>query len=225
MQMRRFHHRASDGYLEISKYEFRSLNDSVNNYTGRLLTPESYYLAEIIQQDNQLLTDPYVKRGIKIGRMVSIGKDVKIGSHCLIEDFSTISDNCIIGEYCKIHRNVFIDEGVKIGNKVKIQNNNSIYHGVSIADGVFIGTNVCFTNDVWPRSVKPDGKVVTGNDWELSETEIGYGASIGAGAVIRCGIKIGQWAMIGCGAVVTHDVPDYAVVYGPYAKVHRECEK
>lgn len=226
MQMRKFHNSAPDGYLEISKYEFRSLNDSVNNYIGRLLTPESHFLAEVIQQDKQqLLTGSGGRKDLKIGKMVQIGKNVKIGKNCLIEDFSTLSDNCSIGDKCKIHRNVFIDEGVKIGNYVKIQNNNSIYHGVTIAEGAFIGTNVSFTNDIWPRSITLNGEPVTTDDWELMETHVGYGASIGAGAVIRCGVTIGERAMIGCGAIVTHDVPAYSVVYGPGAEVHRKCNK
>lgn len=225
MQMRKFHNIAPDGYLEISKYEFRSMNDSVNNYIGRLLTPESYYLSEIIQQEkDSLLSGHRGDKTIRMGKYISIGKNVKIGKFTLIEDFSTISDNCKIGERCKIHRNVFIDEGVQIGNLVKIQNNNSIYHGVIIEDGVFIGTNVSFTNDIWPRSINKDGTPVTASDWELKETHICKGASIGAGAVIKGGITIGEWAMIGCGAVVTHDVPAHSVVYGPYAEVHRMCE-
>ena len=224
MQMRKFHNIAPDGYLEISKYEFRSINDSVNNYIGKLLTPESHYLSETLLQNKDLLSGYQGDKTIRIGKSVSIGKNVKIGKDTLIEDFSTISDNCTIGKRCKIHRNVFVDEGVKIGDLVKIQNNNSIYHGVVIEDGAFIGTNVSFTNDIWPRSINKDGTPVTAGDWELKETHVCKGASIGAGAVIKCGITIGEWAMIGCGAVVTHDVPAHAVVYGPYAEIHRMCE-
>ena len=96
---------------------------------------------------------------------------------------------------------------------------------MTIAEGAFIGTNVSFTNDIWPRSITLNGEPVTTDDWELMETHVGYGASIGAGAVIRCGVTIGERAMIGCGAIVTHDVPAYSVVYGPGAEVHRKCNK
>lgn len=226
MQMRKFHNTAPDGYLEISKYEFRSLNDSVNNYIGRLLTPEAHHLAEVIQLNRKhLLNGSSGRKDIKLGKMVSIGRNVKIGKDCIIEDFSTLSDNCSIGDKCKIHRNVFIDIGVRIGNLVKIQNNNSIYHGVTIDDGVFVGTNVSFTNDIWPRAMTPDGKQITDADWELRKTHICRGASIGSGAIIRCGITIGEWAMIGCGAIVIHDVPSYGVVYGNSAEIHRICDK
>lgn len=221
VQMRRHRLIAPDGYLEISKMEFVSLYDSVNNYTGRLLTPESYYLATVLQISKNKFFNKNIcdREDLTIGKYVEIGKNVKIGTGCLIENYSTISDECEIGNYCKIHRNVFIDNGVKIGNYVKIQNNNSIYHGVTLEDGVFVGTNVCFTNDRYPRSINKDDTPVTSKDWTLEYTHVGKGASIGAGAVIRCGITIGEWAMIGCGAVVTKDVPAGAVVAGNPAQI------
>ncbi len=170
------------------------------------------------------ITDYRNLRGLTLRQLadmadVNYANICKIGTGCLIENYSTISDECEIGNYCKIHRNVFIDNGVKIGNYVKIQNNNSIYHGVTLEDGVFVGTNVCFTNDRYPRSINKDGTPVTSKDWTLEYTHVGKGASIGAGAVIRCGITIGEWAMIGCGAVVTKDVPAGAVVAGNPARI------
>lgn len=220
MQMRRFQSVAPDGYLEISKIEFVNLHDSVNNYIGRLLTPEAYQLATILQtgKDEFFFQPQNGRSDLKIGNQVTIGHQVKIGKDCLIEDFSTLSDGCEIGDYCKIHRNVFIDEKVRIGNFVKIQHNNSIYQGVTLEEGVFVGTNVCFTNDRYPRSIKEDGTPVTSKDWQLEYTYVCRGASIGAGAVIRCGVKIGEWAIVGCGAVVTKDVPAYAIVVGNPAK-------
>ena len=227
VQMRKHRIIAPDGYLEISRMEFVSLYDSVNNYTGRLLTPEAYHLATALQTGRKLFfgQGEWQRDDLKIGKQVEIGKKVKIGSGCVIEDFSTLSDGCEIGVCCKIHRNVFIDEGVKIGNYVKIQNNNSIYHGVTLDDGAFVGTNVCFTNDRYPRSIRRDGKPVTSADWELEYTHVGKGASIGAGAVIRCGVTIGDWAMVGCGAVVTKDVPAGATVVGNPARIIESKEK
>ena len=106
-----------------------------------------------------------------------------------------------------------------IGNRVKIQNNNSIYYGVELDDGVFVGTNVSFTNDRYPRAIrKEDDLPVTRDDWELVNTKVCHGASIGAGAVIRCGVTIGEWATVGCGAVVLEDVPDGVTVIGNPAK-------
>ena len=108
---------------------------------------------------------------------------------------------------------------MKIGNNVKIQNNNSIYEGVTLEDGVFVGTNVSFINDRYPRSIMRDGRIVVPSDWKLEKTRICYGASIGAGAVIMCGITIGKFAMVAAGSVVLKDVPDYAMVAGNPAKI------
>ena len=86
-------------------------------------------------------------------------------------------------------------------------------------DGVFVGTNVSFTNDRYPRAIREkDGLPVTRDDWKLEKTKVCYGASIGSGATIRCGVTIGQWAMIGCGAVVVDDVEPYTTVAGNPAK-------
>ena len=157
---------------------------------------------------------------IQISEDVEVGSNVMIGKGCLIESQSHIGDNCVIGEKCKIHRNVYIDDNVSIGSYVKIQNNNSIYEGVTLKDGVFVGTNVCFTNDLYPRSIRrSDGKPVTRKDWEMKYTIVERGASIGAGAVIRCGVTIGEWAMVGCGAVVVDDVPAGATVVGNPARI------
>ena len=144
----------------------------------------------------------------------------------LFEDYCHLGDNCVIGENCRIHRNVFVDRNVTIGNLVKIQNNNSIYEGVTLEDGVFIGTNVCFTNDLYPRAIRRfDGKPVTSKDWRLYKTTVKKGASIGAGAVIRCGVTIGEWAMVGCGAVVVNDVPAGATVVGNPARIIQSKEQ
>jgi UDP-2-acetamido-3-amino-2,3-dideoxy-glucuronate N-acetyltransferase len=112
-----------------------------------------------------------------------------------------IGTNSIIG------KGVYVDAGVPIGNNVKIQNYVSVYHGVAIEDGVFVGPHVCFTNDMRPRAVNPDGSLKAADDWELSETRIKKGAALGANSTIRCGITIGEWAMVGSGSVVTKDIP------------------
>ena len=150
----------------------------------------------------------------------NVGKGVTIGKGVSIETDSTVGNNVTIGDYCKIHHNVHIDNDVMIGKYCKIQNNNSIYKGVTLEDGVFIGTNVSFTNDMYPRAIRrSDGIQVQKDDWELKTTRVCHGASIGSGAVIRCGITIGEWAMVGCGAVVLHDVPAGSTVVGNPARI------
>ncbi len=96
----------------------------------------------------------------------------------------------------------------------------SVYHGVTIDDGVFIGPHVCFTNDLRPRAINPDGSLKAADDWILSLTHIRQGAALGANSTIRCGITIGMWAMIGSGSVVTKDFPDYSLAWGNPARLH-----
>jgi acetyltransferase-like isoleucine patch superfamily enzyme len=103
---------------------------------------------------------------------------------------------------------------------VKIQNYVSIYRGVTLEDGVFCGPHCVFTNDSTPRAINPDGSLQAAEDWEATPTVVRTGASIGANAVIVCGITIGAWAMIGAGSVVTHDVPDHGLAWGNPARLH-----
>ena len=210
--------RALDAHNEVARLDFVPLISSTYKFTGRFLTPESHYLSQYLNQCFSAFEKNYSSN--LISDDVEVGNNVKIGKGCLIENYCHIGDNCIIGEKCKIHRNVYIDDNVSIGSYVKIQNNNSIYEGVTLKDGVFVGTNVCFTNDLYPRSIrKSDGKPVTRKDWEMKYTIVERGASIGAGAVIRCGVTIGEWAMVGCGAVVLNDVPAGATVVGNPARI------
>jgi UDP-2-acetamido-3-amino-2,3-dideoxy-glucuronate N-acetyltransferase len=142
-----------------------------------------------------------------------IGENTKIWQHCQVREGSTVGNNCILG------KGAYIDSGVRIGNNVKIQNGVSVYHGVTLEDGVFCGPHCCFTNDFRPRAVNPDGTLKTVDDWSITKTLVRAGASIGAHAVVVCGVTVGRWAMVGAGAVVTHDVPDYGLVYGNPARL------
>ncbi len=137
-----------------------------------------------------------------------IGPGTSIWHQCQVREDAYIGQNCILG------KGVYVDFGVRIGNNVKIQNYVSIYHGVEIEDGVFVGPHVCFTNDMRPRAINPDGTLKAATDWEVSKTLIKRGAALGANSTIRCGVTIGEWAMVGSGSVVTRDVPAYGLVYG-----------
>jgi len=134
-----------------------------------------------------------------------------IGEGTKIWHFSHIMSNCIIGQGCNIGQNVVISPNVVLGNNVKIQNNVSLYTGVVCEDDVFLGPSCVFTNVVNPRSA------VNRKD-QYAKTKVGKGATIGANATIVCGHDIGKFAFIGAGAVVTKNVPDYALVIGNPAR-------
>lgn len=141
-----------------------------------------------------------------------------IGKNTMIEEYTIVAD-ATIGDECKIHRYIFIDNGVVIGNRVKIQDHVMIPHGVTLEDGVFVGPAVTFTNDKFPRAINSDGSQIKISDWIASPTLVKYGASIGANATIVCGVTLGEWCMVGAGAVVTKDVPPYALVQGNPARI------
>ena len=140
-----------------------------------------------------------------------IDEGCTIGAGSKIWHFSHIMPGAVLGERCNIGQNVVVSPGVVLGNNCKVQNNVSIYTGVTCADDVFLGRSFVFTNVINPRSA------VNRRDAYL-ETHVGQGASIGANATIVCGHNIGAFAFIGAGAVVTKEVPDYALVVGNPAR-------
>lgn len=135
-----------------------------------------------------------------------IGEGTRIWHFCHIMKDSKIGRNCVIGQ------NVFVASGVVLGNNVKVQNNVSLYSGVICEDDVFLGPSMVFTNVINPRAF-----IERKN--EFKTTLVKKGASIGANATVVCGNTIGSYAMVGAGAVVTRDIPDYALVYGNPARI------
>lgn len=140
-----------------------------------------------------------------------VDEGAQIGTGTKIWHFSHIMPNAVIGNNCILGQNVFISGKVMLGNGVKIQNNVSVYEGVICEDDVFLGPSCVFTNVINPRSFVERKS-------EYKPTLIKKGASIGANATIICGNTIGSYAMIGAGAVVTKDVPDFALVVGNPAR-------
>ena len=140
-----------------------------------------------------------------------VDKGCSVGNGTKIWHFSHIMSNCTIGEKCNIGQNVVISPEVVLGNNVKVQNNVSIYTGVTCDDDVFLGPSMVFTNIVNPRSAVNRRGQYTG-------THVSKGASIGANATIVCGHDIGEYAFIGAGAVVTKNVPAFALVVGNPAR-------
>lgn len=140
-----------------------------------------------------------------------IDEGCTIGEGTKIWHFSHIMTGAVLGEKCNIGQNVVVSPKVVLGKNVKVQNNVSIYEGVTCDDDVFLGPSMVFTNVINPRSA-------VNRKSEYMKTHVGKGATIGANATIVCGHNIGKYAFIGAGAVVTKEIPDYALVVGNPAK-------
>lgn len=126
---------------------------------------------------------------------------------------------CSIGDQTTIGPFVEIQRGVVIGERCKVSSHSFICEGVIIEDEVFVGHGVMFINDRYPRATAVDGSLKSAADWQLEQTVIRRGAGIGSNATILCGVTVGECAMVGAGAVVTQNVPDYAIVAGVPARV------
>ncbi|MBE6367651.1 MAG: N-acetyltransferase [Lentisphaerae bacterium] len=150
--------------------------------------------------------DVFIHHTAEVADNASIGKNTRVWNNAQVRENSFVGQDCIIG------KDVYIDLEVRIGNSVKIQNGVSVYRGVTVEDDVFLGPHMTFTNDRFPRA--------SVSDFELYPTVVRRGASIGAHATIVCGIEIGEYAMIGAGAVVTKDIPPFALAYGNPARIH-----
>jgi UDP-2-acetamido-3-amino-2,3-dideoxy-glucuronate N-acetyltransferase len=146
-----------------------------------------------------------------IHETVCVDDNVSIGEGTRIWHFSHVMRDASIGTGCVLGQNVFVGCGVSIGNGVKIQNNVSIYEGVTIEDDVFCGPSCVFTNVLTPRAFIERKSA-------FSPTRVRRGATIGANATVVCGVTLGRYCLVGAGAVVTHDVPDYAMVLGVPAR-------
>ncbi|MBN2301300.1 MAG: N-acetyltransferase [Lentisphaerae bacterium] len=145
-------------------------------------------------------------------------KNVTVGDNVRIFDFVNAYD-CSIADDSKIGAFVEIQKGAIIGKNCKISSHTFICEGVHINDNVFVGHNVSFINDKYPRAVNADGRMQTDEDWQVIETIVEEGASIGTSSTILCGVTIGKNAMVGAGSVVTKDVPSGTVVAGNPAKL------
>ena len=150
-------------------------------------------------------------------RFQRIAPDVKLGRDVTIYDFVNLY-GCSIGDESRIGAFVEIQKNAVVGARCKISTHSFICEGVTIEDEVFIGHGVMFINDRYPRATA-DGRLQAGADWQVVPTVVKRGASVGSGAVIMCGVTIGEKALVGAGAVVTHDVPDYGIVAGVPSKM------
>jgi acetyltransferase-like isoleucine patch superfamily enzyme len=151
-------------------------------------------------------------------RFQSIAPDVVLGEGATVHEFVNLY-GCKVGAYSRVGAFVEIQRDATIGAHCKISTHTFICSGVHIGDRVFVGHGVTFVNDRQPRACNPDGTPKGAADWKLEETFVDDDASIGSGATILCGVRIGRGAMVGAGAVVTKDVPAGATVVGNPARI------
>ena len=142
----------------------------------------------------------------------------ELGDGTTVWELAQIRERAHLGTGCVIGRGAYVGPGVRIGNNVKLQNHALVYEPAELADGVFVGPAVVLTNDHYPRSVDPEGKLKRGGDWEPVGVTVAEGASLGARSVCVAPVRIGAWSLVAAGAVVTHDVPDFALVAGVPAR-------
>ena len=141
-----------------------------------------------------------------------------IGAGTTIWHLAQVREDAVVGSGCIVGRGAYVGPGVRLGDGCKLQNYALVYEPAVLEDGVFVGPAAVLTNDLYPRAVTPDGTVKTGDDWQAVGVTIRTGAAIGARAVCVAPVTIGRWATVAAGAVVTADVPDFALVAGVPAK-------
>ncbi len=161
----------------------------------------------------QAMADIFIHSSAVVSPLALLGKGTQVS------DSAQIGERATLGKECYVGKGVIIQPDVAIGDRVIIQDRAWLCSGVMIEAGVYIGPQVCFTNDRYPRALTTDGKLQLVNLNNLECSLVRYGASIGAGAIILPGVRIGNYAMIGAGAVVTSSVPDQTLVVGNPAHI------
>ncbi|AGZ41460.1 acyltransferase [Actinoplanes friuliensis] len=156
--------------------------------------------------------------GATVAPTADVDPRATIGAGTRVWHLAQIREDATLGSNCTIGRGAYVGPGVVVGDNVKLQNHALVYEPARLGDGVFIGPAAVLTNDEYPRAVTPDGRLKSGDDWTAVGVTIGEGAAIGARAVCVAPVSVGRWALVAAGAVVTKDVPDFALVVGVPAR-------
>ena len=155
---------------------------------------------------------------VRIVESADVSVEAHIGDGSSVWHLAQVREKAVLGTNCIVGRGAYVGTGVTMGNNCKLQNYALVYEPAVLEDGVFVGPAVVFTNDHYPRSISPDGNLKRGDDWEAVGVVCRTGASIGARSVCVAPVTIGRWALVAAGAVVTKDVPDFALVVGVPAR-------
>ncbi|NHC15471.1 acyltransferase [Motilibacter deserti] len=154
----------------------------------------------------------------RIHPSADVDERATLGEGTSVWHLAQVREDAVLGKGCIVGRGAYVGSGVRMGDNCKLQNYALVYEPAVLEDGVFVGPAAVFTNDHYPRSIAPDGTLKRGDDWEAVGVTVRHGASIGARAVCVAPVTVGRWALVAAGAVVTKDVPDFALVAGVPAK-------
>ena len=155
---------------------------------------------------------------VRVQPSAQVDESAAVGDGTSVWELAQIRENATLGTGCVIGRGAYVGSGVVVGNNVKLQNYALVYEPAVLEDGVFVGPAAVLTNDEYPRSVDPDGNLKRASDWQPVGVTVREGASLGARSVCVAPVTVGRWAMVAAGAVVTKDVPDFALVVGVPAR-------